>query len=101
MATTKIPTTNNPADALTKHLPAATINSHLDRLCLQVQTPTTVNALLGLPTSRTTTNEKQTFPPTTETRVMRISQAQQYRRRRSARTPPRNEQATATTRSCC
>eukprot|EP00971_Amphidinium_carterae_P157559 3123405-Amphidinium_carterae.3 len=35
MTITKIQTTHNPADVLTKHLPAATINSHLDRLCLQ------------------------------------------------------------------
>eukprot|EP00971_Amphidinium_carterae_P275412 5464751-Amphidinium_carterae.1 len=52
MTITKIPTTHNPADVLTKHLPAATINSHLDRLCLQAELPTTVNALHGLPTSK-------------------------------------------------
>eukprot|EP00971_Amphidinium_carterae_P037030 727780-Amphidinium_carterae.1 len=41
MTITKIQTTHNPADFLTKHLPAATINSHLDRLCLQ---PANANA---------------------------------------------------------
>eukprot|EP00971_Amphidinium_carterae_P132991 2633531-Amphidinium_carterae.5 len=35
MTITKIPTTHNPANALTKRLPSTTINSHLDRLCLQ------------------------------------------------------------------
>eukprot|EP00971_Amphidinium_carterae_P247105 4907493-Amphidinium_carterae.3 len=35
---TEIPTTHNPADVLTKHLPTATIQSHLDRLCLQTTT---------------------------------------------------------------
>eukprot|EP00971_Amphidinium_carterae_P153756 3048614-Amphidinium_carterae.1 len=39
----KIPTTHNPADVLTKHLPAATIQSHLERLCLH-KTTTTVAA---------------------------------------------------------
>eukprot|EP00971_Amphidinium_carterae_P154260 3059423-Amphidinium_carterae.1 len=52
MTITKIPTTHNPADVLIKHLPAATIHSHLDRLCLHAQLPTTVNALHGLPTSK-------------------------------------------------
>eukprot|EP00971_Amphidinium_carterae_P010909 215268-Amphidinium_carterae.1 len=52
MTITKIPTTHNPADVWTKHFPAPTINSHLDRLCLQAQLPTTVNALHGLPTSK-------------------------------------------------
>eukprot|EP00971_Amphidinium_carterae_P095586 1891532-Amphidinium_carterae.1 len=36
----KIPTTHNPANVLTKHLPAATIQSHLEWLCLHTRTPT-------------------------------------------------------------
>eukprot|EP00971_Amphidinium_carterae_P169400 3356360-Amphidinium_carterae.1 len=52
MTITKIQTTRNPADALTKHLPAATINSHLDSLCLQTTSALTVNTLHGLPTSK-------------------------------------------------
>eukprot|EP00971_Amphidinium_carterae_P324446 6447838-Amphidinium_carterae.1 len=35
MTITKVQTTHNPADVLTKHLPSATISSHLERLCLQ------------------------------------------------------------------
>eukprot|EP00971_Amphidinium_carterae_P318342 6327632-Amphidinium_carterae.2 len=35
MAITKIQTTHNPADVLTKHLPSSTISSHLERLCLR------------------------------------------------------------------
>eukprot|EP00971_Amphidinium_carterae_P055566 1095302-Amphidinium_carterae.1 len=50
--TKHIQTMHNPADVVTKRLPAATINSHLDRLCLQAQSPTTVNAFHGLPTSK-------------------------------------------------
>eukprot|EP00971_Amphidinium_carterae_P222346 4413226-Amphidinium_carterae.1 len=52
MTITKIQTTHNPADVLTKHLPAATINSHLDRLCLQIGHALTVGTLHGLPTSK-------------------------------------------------
>eukprot|EP00971_Amphidinium_carterae_P348011 6490270-Amphidinium_carterae.3 len=37
---TKIPTTDNPAEVLTKHLPSTTINSHFDLLCLQTTTST-------------------------------------------------------------
>eukprot|EP00971_Amphidinium_carterae_P283558 5628983-Amphidinium_carterae.1 len=40
----KIPTTRNPADVRAKHLPAATIQSHFDQLCLQTtQSDATVN----------------------------------------------------------
>eukprot|EP00971_Amphidinium_carterae_P300510 5970757-Amphidinium_carterae.1 len=111
MTITKIPTTHNPADVLTKHSPAATINSHLYRRCLQAELPTTVNALHGLPTSKrmtigmirlnsTSTNEVQpvvtTATSASEPRMMRQSQATQMRRRRRRRrsmhTPPRNVQ---------
>eukprot|EP00971_Amphidinium_carterae_P349543 6491069-Amphidinium_carterae.2 len=106
MTITKIQTTRNPADVLTKHLPEATINSHLDRLCLQAQLPNTVSALHGLPTSKrmtigmiglqsTSTNETQpvvtTATAAAESSMMRQSQALQMRRR-TAGTPPRNVQ---------
>eukprot|EP00971_Amphidinium_carterae_P022195 437850-Amphidinium_carterae.1 len=107
MTITKIQTTRNPADVLTKHLPAATINSHLDRLCLQTGNAQTVGTLHGLPTSKKMTigmiglqpsdnTEVQpvvaTATSATESRLMRQSQAQQMRRRRSTYTPPRNVQ---------
>eukprot|EP00971_Amphidinium_carterae_P279777 5553763-Amphidinium_carterae.1 len=56
MTITKVQTTHNPADVLTKHLPSATISSHLERLCLQTSSQTqVVNNLRGLPTSTTRT----------------------------------------------
>eukprot|EP00971_Amphidinium_carterae_P277875 5515619-Amphidinium_carterae.1 len=55
MTITKIQTTYNPADVLTKHLPSATISSHLERLCLQTGTTQSVNNLRGLPTTSTRT----------------------------------------------
>eukprot|EP00971_Amphidinium_carterae_P100356 1984695-Amphidinium_carterae.1 len=104
MTIKKIQTTHNPADVLTKHLPAATI---LDRLCLQTGNAQTVCTLHGLPTSKKMTigmigvqppnnNEVQpvvaTATSATESRTMRQSQAQEMRRRRSTYTPPRNVQ---------
>eukprot|EP00971_Amphidinium_carterae_P022709 447915-Amphidinium_carterae.2 len=85
MTITKIPTTHNPADILTKHLPATTINSHLDRLCLQ--TTSTVGSLLGVPTTTRLTigiihinnNEQQT--PAAEARALTLTQVQQHKRR--------------------
>eukprot|EP00971_Amphidinium_carterae_P132722 2628703-Amphidinium_carterae.4 len=50
MTISKMPTTDNPADALSKHLPAATITSHLERLRLQTTLTSTVGSLLGVPT---------------------------------------------------
>eukprot|EP00971_Amphidinium_carterae_P260694 5171805-Amphidinium_carterae.1 len=44
----KIPTTHDPADVLTKHLPAITIQSHLERLCLHTSTTTTVATVRGV-----------------------------------------------------
>eukprot|EP00971_Amphidinium_carterae_P193282 3835729-Amphidinium_carterae.1 len=56
MTITKVQTTHNPADVLTKHLSSATISSHLERLCLQTDSlPQSVNNLRGLPTSSTRT----------------------------------------------
>eukprot|EP00971_Amphidinium_carterae_P105053 2080127-Amphidinium_carterae.1 len=55
MTITKVQTTHNPADVLTKHLPSATISSQLERLCLQTGTTQPVNNLRGLPTSSTKT----------------------------------------------
>eukprot|EP00971_Amphidinium_carterae_P351069 6491895-Amphidinium_carterae.1 len=46
MTITKIQTTRNPVDVLTKHLPAATINSHLERLCLQTTSALTDDATI-------------------------------------------------------
>eukprot|EP00971_Amphidinium_carterae_P246321 4892498-Amphidinium_carterae.1 len=112
MTITKIQTTHNPADVLTKHLPSATISSHLERLCLQTcQMANGIQALhnlRGLPTSSTKTigmiglhhpqdTEAQPAVAGTTTtvatiRAMRHSQAQQLRRRRSTGTPPRNVQ---------
>eukprot|EP00971_Amphidinium_carterae_P223420 4432904-Amphidinium_carterae.1 len=55
MTITKVQTTHNPADVLTKHLPSATINSHLERLCLQTDNqPQSVNNLRGLPPTSST-----------------------------------------------
>eukprot|EP00971_Amphidinium_carterae_P021738 428705-Amphidinium_carterae.1 len=55
MSITKVQTTHNPADMLTKHLPSATINSHLERLCLQTDPPqSSVNNLRGLPPTSST-----------------------------------------------
>eukprot|EP00971_Amphidinium_carterae_P012687 249964-Amphidinium_carterae.1 len=105
----KIQTTHNPADVLTKHLPAATTNSHLDRLCLQTGnnlSEQTVGTLHGLPTSKKMTigmigltpqddNEVQPAVTTATTasmsRRMRQTQLQQLRRRRrrTSDTPPR------------
>eukprot|EP00971_Amphidinium_carterae_P335159 6470847-Amphidinium_carterae.5 len=50
MTINKIPTTDNPADVLTKHLPSTTITSHLERLHLQTSLTSTVGSLLGIPT---------------------------------------------------
>eukprot|EP00971_Amphidinium_carterae_P240782 4780130-Amphidinium_carterae.1 len=56
MTISKVQTTHNPAGVLTKHLPSATISSHLERLCLQTDSqPQSVNNLRGLPTSSTRT----------------------------------------------
>eukprot|EP00971_Amphidinium_carterae_P292467 5805970-Amphidinium_carterae.1 len=56
MTITKVQTTHNPADVLTKHLPSATISSHLEQLCLQTDSkPQSVSNLRGLPTSSTRT----------------------------------------------
>eukprot|EP00971_Amphidinium_carterae_P312724 6215440-Amphidinium_carterae.1 len=56
MTISKVQTTHNPLDVLTKHLPSATISSHLERLCLQTDSLTSaVNNLRGLPTSTTRT----------------------------------------------
>eukprot|EP00971_Amphidinium_carterae_P279776 5553762-Amphidinium_carterae.1 len=56
MTITKVQTTLNPAHVLTKHLPSATISSHLERVCLQTDSqPHYVNNLRGLPTSTTRT----------------------------------------------
>eukprot|EP00971_Amphidinium_carterae_P197960 3928901-Amphidinium_carterae.1 len=49
MTISKVQTTHNPADVLTRHLPSATISSHLERLCLQTDNETqAVNNLRGL-----------------------------------------------------
>eukprot|EP00971_Amphidinium_carterae_P011513 226830-Amphidinium_carterae.1 len=112
MTITKVQTTHNPADMLTKHLPSATISSHLERVCLQTDNQTqAVNNLRGLPTSTTrtigmiglrqpidtdgqpTVAETTTTSATSRSRAMRHSQAQQMRQRRRAMlTPPRNVQ---------
>eukprot|EP00971_Amphidinium_carterae_P267321 5302663-Amphidinium_carterae.2 len=72
---TKIPTTHNPADVLTKHLPAVTIQSHVGRLCLQTKLPTN-GTLLVVPTTTKMTigmimiiNEQQS--PATKARAVR------------------------------
>eukprot|EP00971_Amphidinium_carterae_P151780 3008378-Amphidinium_carterae.1 len=45
MTVTKIQTTHNPADVLTKHLPSATISSHRERLCLRTDSTQSVGNL--------------------------------------------------------
>eukprot|EP00971_Amphidinium_carterae_P062760 1242374-Amphidinium_carterae.1 len=89
MTISKIPTTDNPANVLTKHLPATTIISHLERLHLQA-----VGSLLGVPTTTRLTirminvvnNEQQPTTPATEARLgLHLSQAQQFRRKRRRR----------------
>eukprot|EP00971_Amphidinium_carterae_P239534 4755496-Amphidinium_carterae.1 len=110
MTITKVQTTHNPTDVLTKHLPSATISSHLERLCLQTDNqPQSVNILRGLHTSSTrtigmmglqqpidtdgqpTVAETTTTSATSRSRAVRHSQAQRLRQRRRAMlTPPRN-----------
>eukprot|EP00971_Amphidinium_carterae_P027261 537174-Amphidinium_carterae.2 len=93
MTDANIPTTHNAADVLTKHLPSTTIQSHLDRLCLQT-TQSTVGTLRGVATSTkltigmSTTNNEQPNPAA-EARAIRTTQLTQYRRRRNV-TPQRN-----------
>eukprot|EP00971_Amphidinium_carterae_P133658 2647299-Amphidinium_carterae.1 len=52
MTITKIQTTHNPADVLTKHLPSSTISLHLERLCLRTDSTQSVGYLRGLPSSQ-------------------------------------------------
>eukprot|EP00971_Amphidinium_carterae_P049973 984923-Amphidinium_carterae.3 len=95
MTITKIPTTDNPANVLTKHLPSTTITSHLDRLCLQTTMTSTVGSLLGVPTTTRLTigminpSSTQQQTPAAEARAPRLTQTQQYRRRRNAIGTPR------------
>eukprot|EP00971_Amphidinium_carterae_P263864 5235072-Amphidinium_carterae.3 len=68
MTISKIPTTDNSADVLTKHLPSTTITSHLERLHLRTTMTSTAGSLLGVPTTTRLTigminvvnNEQQT-----------------------------------------
>eukprot|EP00971_Amphidinium_carterae_P324613 6451539-Amphidinium_carterae.1 len=74
MTISKIPTTDNPAEVLTKHLPATTITSHLARLYLQTSMTSTVGSLLGVPTTTRLTigminNEQQPTTPAAEARL--------------------------------
>eukprot|EP00971_Amphidinium_carterae_P287226 5701818-Amphidinium_carterae.1 len=104
MTISKIPTTDNPADALTKHLPSTTITSHLARLHLQTTMTSTIGSLLGGPTTTRLTigmidvvnNEQQPATVAVEARLgLCLSQAQQFRRRRrrnSLETPRRRRQ---------
>eukprot|EP00971_Amphidinium_carterae_P348939 6490753-Amphidinium_carterae.3 len=102
MTISKIPTTNNPADALTKHLPATTITAHLERLRLQTTLTSTIGSLLEVPAVKGLTvgmigvinNSEQQPTQATEARLgLRLSQAEQYRRRRrnSQDTPRRRK----------
>eukprot|EP00971_Amphidinium_carterae_P350520 6491596-Amphidinium_carterae.1 len=101
MTISKIPTADNPADVLTKHLPATTITSHLERLHLQTSLTSIVGSLLGVPTMNRLTigvinvvnTERQPTTPAAEARLgLHLSQAQQHRRRRrnSQDTPRRS-----------
>eukprot|EP00971_Amphidinium_carterae_P347946 6490238-Amphidinium_carterae.2 len=101
MTITKIPTTDNPANALTKHLPSTTSTSHLHQLCLQTTMTSTIGSILGVPTTTRLTigminvdNIEQRQTPATEARAsLRLTQAQQYRRPHNAiGTPPRTRQ---------
>eukprot|EP00971_Amphidinium_carterae_P349709 6491169-Amphidinium_carterae.1 len=77
MTITKIQTTHNLADVLTKHLPAATINSHLDRLCLQTGDAQTVGTLHGLPTSKKMTSGMIGLQPPAHNEVQPVAQLHQ------------------------
>eukprot|EP00971_Amphidinium_carterae_P349418 6491009-Amphidinium_carterae.3 len=107
MTIRRIPTTDNPADVLTKHLPAATIISHLERPRLQTTLTSTIGSLLGVPTVNRLTvgminmvnNSEQQPTQAAEARLgLHLSQAEQYRRRRrhiSQDTPRRRKHRAA------
>eukprot|EP00971_Amphidinium_carterae_P109335 2165007-Amphidinium_carterae.1 len=50
MTISKIPTTDNPADVLTKHLPSTILTSHIERLHLQTSMTSAAGSILGVPT---------------------------------------------------